>query len=254
VIWSRNDYFTDRFSVIKQVIVTDTYIYFYGNWTPLPYLPNNQRRFQATCHLNNSVFNIRYENGVGDEHASFCHFASNLLFSVHQVDNVDAVGENGPIGLVFTFDNAGYWAFFSHQIHGIKVKPERIIKTLDEAVIIVGTIRDTLFTSGGGDAFLLKIDASVGSLEVINNQPIVSLDNFEDVGFSFYPNPSHGSITIELPAEINAERYTILDVQGRVVQSGLFSPNIQMHQLAVGTYVLQLNTNAGLKSMRILKQ
>lgn len=253
VIWSRNDYFSDRISVVRQVRVSSSNIFFYGGWTPLPFEEDNYRPFQGACFLDNTVDNIVYENGVRDQNVTFCVTQSNVIFSVFEVFNTALVNNNGPRAAILRFTSTGYFYDFSHEVHGIKVKPERIISTLDNAVILVGSISDPVFSTGGGNAFILKIDETVFSLETINQNQIVAMDDFLISGFSIFPNPAQEIVSIVLPNEVYANQFSVIDSQGRLVIEGTFTEQINLTNLSPGIYVLQLHTNSGIRSMRIQK-
>jgi len=255
VLWSRPDYFSDRICVIRQVLLADGLIYFYGEWTPLPFISDNFRPFQARAHLNNAFIDVIYENGVKDKNIGFINMGPNLFYSAIELNNSSLVGDNGPKAAIWEFEGGGYFtSSFSHEVYGNKVKPQRIIRTLDAKIALTGTIEDPNFSSGGGNAFLLKIDETVVSLEVINQNQIVAVDEFEVAGFSMYPNPTSNTISIVLPGELQASEFSILDAQGREVMKGPYTEQVDLSLLALGTYMLQLSTNQGLKTMRILKQ
>jgi hypothetical protein len=235
--------------------LADGLIYFYGEWTPLPFISDNFRPFQARAHLNNAFIDVIYENGVKDKNIGFINMGPNLFYSAIELNNSSLVGDNGPKAAIWEFEGGGYFtSSFSHEVYGNKVKPQRIIRTLDAKIALTGTIEDPNFSSGGGNAFLLKIDETVVSLEVINQNQIVAVDEFEVAGFSMYPNPTSNTISIVLPGELQASEFSILDAQGRAVMKGPYTEQVDLSLLALGTYMLQLSTNQGLKTIRILKQ
>lgn len=70
-----------------------------------------------------------------------------------------------------------------------------------------------------------------------------------------YPNPTQGVLNIQLDENTNAT-YTLFDMTGRIIQSGDISGNTQINLsgLPNGIFMLQVNTDAGQKTIKVQKQ
>ncbi len=72
-----------------------------------------------------------------------------------------------------------------------------------------------------------------------------------------YPNPAQNEITVTLNNGITLEAATILDVNGRVVQSHKFNnltqENINISTLSAGVYFIKIQSNSGIGVKRIIK-
>lgn len=75
-------------------------------------------------------------------------------------------------------------------------KGNQLIKTNDNGLISVGTITSNEF--GGSLIFALKIgpNSEFPSINLLNTQSILAVNQIDDANWSIYPNPSQGSVTI----------------------------------------------------------
>jgi len=78
---------------------------------------------------------------------------------------------------------------------------------------------------------------------------------------SAYPNPTHGRLTVEVPAALTTKPVSakILNALGQLVHTSMLPMTsdgargeIDIHALAAGLYTLQLTTNAGFISKKVL--
>lgn len=253
VIWSRNDYLTDRVGEIREIRLTEGRINFYGNWSPLPYAENTQRKYQGVAHLNNELINNVFENGTNETHKSFAMIRTNRFYGVSEENNPDFAGDGIPRAAIFGNEGGGYYIGFSHEVYGNQVNPERLIRTLDTCILVVGTISDPSYSAGGANVVLLKITEETASLETVNTNQILSIDNFEDTGVLFYPNPTENTINVQVSHNEVGMYFYIINAQGQKVMEGPFSQSIELSNLSPGMYVLQISTNLGLRTTRIQK-
>lgn len=82
----------------------------------------------------------------------------------------------------------------------------------------------------------------------------LSINNYEKPTIKAYPNPFSDKITVDgLPSICP---YKIVDIQGRMIQSGNLKNNeaIDLGHLNSGTYLLQIESKDGMISMPIVKQ
>ncbi|RMB60630.1 T9SS C-terminal target domain-containing protein [Dokdonia sinensis] len=71
----------------------------------------------------------------------------------------------------------------------------------------------------------------------------LSVDGFEDINFTMYPNPANVIVTVNFPAFAKAETLNIYDLTGRIVTSQRLttaSTQINIAQLPAGIYLAQL--------------
>ena len=115
----------------------------------------------------------------------------------------------------------------------------------------------------GGDYFLSMVDDNGctfeydGAIEII-----VGLEELENgVELSVYPNPSTGLVNLTLEGLAGQDVvYTLTDLTGRVIDvtelnatNGVFTQVIDMSGEANGTYMITLNIDGALKTVRIVK-
>lgn len=71
----------------------------------------------------------------------------------------------------------------------------------------------------------------------------LSLNQFEELSFSIYPNPASNTINLQLKNSDLMDYSTIhiLDVNGRIVLNTLFSNEINVQQLDNGVYFIKIS-------------
>jgi hypothetical protein len=119
--------------------------------------------------------------------------------------------------------------------------------------VIVGFTEDLGMGFGGSSVFILKINNSITALEDFTYTPILELENFTEIGFQFFPNPTQASVNIQLPESVQATIFYVYDISGKKVMSGVFHNELDFGSLDAGQYQLVLDTNQGMKSMRFQK-
>ncbi len=82
-----------------------------------------------------------------------------------------------------------------------------------------------------------------------------SIESQEGFGLIAYPNPSVDFIKVKLASKANNMTYKIVNVIGRVVQTGrLDSSNINVTNLTTGMYILEVNDGQKLLTTKLLKK
>ena len=76
-----------------------------------------------------------------------------------------------------------------------------------------------------------------------------SVTNIDKSKYTIYPNPTTSSLRIELENDELATSYKITDTKGKQVLTGSLSPSssvsIDVEQLTVGVYLIELTTSSG---------
>lgn len=92
----------------------------------------------------------------------------------------------------------------------------------------------------------------VGGLKIKQDQN----QSVEDI--NIYPNPVKDIINIKVKKDLNVEFIKLIDIQGRVIQTWKFenstNTTINVEKLKVGIYLLQINTNKGVTTLRFIKE
>lgn len=87
------------------------------------------------------------------------------------------------------------------------------------------------------------LDGALMVRPIMGNQLITGIQNLEELNktVQIYPNPSNDRIFAQHPKSLDFKAYRILDIQGRVIQSGSWNRSgIQIVDLPIGNYILEL--------------
>ncbi len=71
---------------------------------------------------------------------------------------------------------------------------------------------------------------------------------------TLFPNPTNGVVTIKAPGSINIIGATITDVAGKVSNADLNGTTVNMTNYAAGVYFLNISTDLGKTTKKIVKQ
>jgi hypothetical protein len=75
--------------------------------------------------------------------------------------------------------------------------------------------------------------------------------------FEIFPNPTQDYIQIAGNLSISNADYQIIDMQGRIIQSGILknqSDRLLLDQISPGCYILQLNNKENKKRLPFIKE
>jgi hypothetical protein len=101
----------------------------------------------------------------------------------------------------------------------------------------------TAINSGGSTSF----DVEIAIDEILNTDQ----NNFKNIGV--YPNPFDNVIYIN--SKLNNISYTVFSIDGKLIQKDTLRNNqIEFRDLPSGTYLLQLNTEMEIKTLKIIKR
>jgi len=255
IIWNNYDYlFSEGVGEFKALVKTDDYIYLAGSYVPTGQDADLYRPYRVMCDLSGNVILEHFESSVQESYASFCLVEQDQLLFAVQIDNPSFVGVNGPRTALFRFNEFLNWGEFGFTVFGSKVHPKKIIRTLDGRFALTGFTEDPGITTGGSNMFLLKIDATVSSLEVVTQNQILALDSFDEAGFSIFPNPTTNILNILLPQDVIGSVISVTDASGKLVMTESYTESLDFSNLNAGTYQLLIITNKGVLNMRILVQ
>ena len=87
---------------------------------------------------------------------------------------------------------------------------------------------------------------------------ILSINEQLATKFNMFPNPAHNVVTITNSENISVEQIQVFDVSGKAVQSHIFNNENQVQlnieDLASGTYLLHIKTNEGTVIKKLVKK
>ena len=89
-------------------------------------------------------------------------------------------------------------------------------------------------------------------------QASLATETFSDDKISVFPNPANKTITISNSENINISEITIVDLNGRIIKTQKFSNisniEISLTDLTSGIYLMNINTDKGIVTKKIVKE
>lgn len=108
------------------------------------------------------------------------------------------------------------------------------------------------------DILFIRVKDSNGNWSIttiLDELGTLSTQNPELSKISLYPNPIDQEVNIKIPSNIILDQIKIYNITGKkVFESTNNDLILDLNHLASGLYILKLNTNAGNKAFKILKQ
>ncbi len=102
-----------------------------------------------------------------------------------------------------------------------------------------------------GETIIETISDSANQLTQGFHQPVIQVteigDQSSDIGMIVYPNPTNGSLTIQMNELPNGLKYLLFDATGKLVMSDQVRQSrstIDMNVFASGQYVLKFSNNS----------
>lgn len=86
-----------------------------------------------------------------------------------------------------------------------------------------------------------------------NNSVVLNVKNIELETLKLFPNPSSNVLKLSLPNEVILEKATFCNSIGQVVKSSKNETTWNVNDLSGGIYLLNLETNFGMKQMKFIK-
>jgi len=116
------------------------------------------------------------------------------------------------------------------------------VSTVNTAIVGVYTVTYNVSDASG--------NAAVELIRTVNVEAALSLENFEQIKFSLFPNPSTGDITVMyyLPGLMDGVLAEVYDMLGRLVwtqvieqEQGKQQANLNLNSLQKGNYIVMIN-------------
>jgi hypothetical protein len=115
---------------------------------------------------------------------------------------------------------------------------------------------DDLFGAGATD--WTNISGLIGdafpSFGWIGTDELLGLGDNDLVGASVYPNPASNVINIAVPSNVELQSAVLFDVLGKNTGAILVNGSIDIADLAAGVYILNVETNNGSLTQKVIKQ
>ena len=116
------------------------------------------------------------------------------------------------------------------------------VSTVNTAIVGVYTVTYNVSDASG--------NAAVELIRTVNVEDALSLENFEQIKFSLFPNPSTGDITVmyNLPELMDGVLAEVYDTLGRLVwtqvieqEQGMQQANLNLNSLQKGNYIVMIS-------------
>jgi hypothetical protein len=171
---------------------------------------------------------------------------------------VNVTAANG--GDQVTLPAGDYWVVFAPAVIGDSAGAGRWNWTgsltgapANEPVLIDP---DDLFGAGATDWTSIAglIGAAFPSFGWIGTDEALGLGDNDLVGASVYPNPATNVLNIAVPSNTELQSATLFDVLGKNTGATLVNGTINISGLAAGVYILNVETNNGSLTQKVIKQ
>lgn len=90
-------------------------------------------------------------------------------------------------------------------------------------------------------------------IDLVVNETLAVGDNLAEM-VSVYPNPTSDILNINLPSSVEVKTSSLVDMLGRTANVALSNGQMNLSGLSAGVYFLQLDTNLGSYTQKIVKQ
>ncbi|RXR21195.1 T9SS type A sorting domain-containing protein [Flavobacterium amnicola] len=109
-------------------------------------------------------------------------------------------------------------------------------------------IRNSSQSTGTGSHYLFVDNLVISSS--------LSVEDFNKSNLLLYPNPVLDYISIQNPDNISITNYSVLDINGRILHTNTLSNDslINLSSLTKGIYIIQLETEKGVLTKKIIKK
>ena len=171
---------------------------------------------------------------------------------------VDVTAANG--GVQVTLPAGDYWVAFAPAVVGGSNGDGRwnwtgsTVVADNEALLIDS---DDLFGAGATD--WTEISALIGADFpsfgwTLTNEEAAGLGDNDLVGASVYPNPAVNVINVDFSSNVELKSAVLFDVLGKNTGATLVNGSMNIADLAAGVYILNIETNNGSLTQKVIKQ
>lgn len=171
---------------------------------------------------------------------------------------VNVTEANG--GTQLTLPAGNYWVSFAPAVAGDSAGAGRWnwVGSLSAAPANESLLIDTddLFGAGATDWTDISglIGAAFPSFAWIGTDEALGLGDNDLVGASVYPNPATNVLNIAVSSNTELQSATLFDVLGKNTGVVLVNGTINISGLAAGVYILNVETNNGSLTQKVIKQ
>lgn len=179
------------------------------------------------------------------------HYRTGFSVSISSDAEVLAIGEIGSTsgstdaGRARIFENQnGLWVQIGNDIFGeasLDYSGRSVSLSSDASTLTIGASRND---ANGSDS---------GHARVYDLTPLLSVNDFALPKISLFPNPATEEFTIQLPEGIELEVVTIYNSLGELVNT-INSRTISTSKLSTGIYYVEINTNKGKATKKLVIQ
>ncbi len=158
---------------------------------------------------------------------------------------ISAPGNDGngtSSGHVRVYKNSNdTWVQIGNDINGENAYDfsRRVALSADGSTVVMGAYSND---DSGTDS---------GQVRVYDISALLSNKSFELLGVSMYPNPAQNHFTIQLPERFQLKEVNIYNYLGQIIQQD-FSTIINTQNLTKGTYLVEVVTNNGKATKKII--
>ena len=117
------------------------------------------------------------------------------------------------------------------------------------------------YVTGGTYPVTLRAINDCGFKDYVDTLKISGIGLEEDalMAVSLYPNPTEGLINLSVPASLNIETIQITDISGKAIRTMDVSESedelhLDLRDFAEGIYMIELNTDEGSRTFRVIKK
>ncbi len=108
-------------------------------------------------------------------------------------------------------------------------------------------------------AVALLIDQSTGEIVTAETGDLLTVDELSNINMNVYPNPASETFNIVFEGQNADYNVQVMDLQGRVVMSGEYANlsgkqliTVPVADMAKGSYMVTISTEAGTKTMNVI--
>lgn len=108
--------------------------------------------------------------------------------------------------------------------------------------------------NGDGPAFGLWVALATGGDLIPLPTAFVGIENEESIEFQLFPNPATEMVQINTTDNEAIEQVIITDINGRIVKTSSFVPQVNISDLEQGMYLITIRTNSGATTKTFVKK